>query len=74
MPRCWKRYDVRLSTRQIDALINVLNEQFQYADHKGIKLDREIIGAYDKLVWRRNEGVRNVKVSTSVPIQNKRTA
>lgn len=74
MPRCWKRKDVRFSTGQIDALINLLNEHFQYADHKGIKLDREIIGAYDKLVWRRREGERNVKVSTSLSLQNKRTA
>ena len=74
MNRCWKRYDVRLSVRQIDALINALDEKFQYADYSGTTVSRELLGAYDKLVWRRNEGVRNVKVSTSVPIQNKRTA
>lgn len=74
MPRCWKRCDVRLSIGEIDALLNTLNEQFQYADHKGLPISRELHRAYDKLVWRRNEGVRHVNVSTSIPLQNKRTA
>jgi hypothetical protein len=60
-PICWKRFDVRFSVGEIDSLIEQLNEQFQYADDKKIPISREMLRAYDKLVWRRNyRGGRNV--------------
>lgn len=52
--RCWKRFDVRLSVGEIDTLIQKLNEEFQYADHKNIDISPELIRVYDKLVWRRH--------------------
>lgn len=61
-PICWKRFDVRFSVGEIDSLIEQLNEQFQYADDKKIPISREMLRAYDKLVWRRQyETRRKVK-------------
>jgi len=71
-PICWKRFDVRFSVGEIDSLIENLNEQFQYADHNGTPISRELLRAYDKLVWRRNYvGVRDV--AYRVQTQNKAT-
>lgn len=71
-PICWKRFDVRFSVGEIDSLIEELNEQFQYADHAGQPINRELLRAYDKLVWRRNYvGGRNV--ANPLQAQNKAT-
>jgi len=57
---------------EIDSLIENLNEQFQYADHNGTPISRELLRAYDKLVWRRNYvGARDV--AYRVQTQNKAT-
>ena len=72
-PICWKRFDVRFSVGEIDSLIENLNEQFQYADHNGTPISRELLRAYDKLVWRRNYvGVRDV--AYNLQTQNKATS
>lgn len=73
MTRCWKRFDVRFSVGEIDALIEELNEQFQYADHKGQPVSRELLRAYDKMVWRRNMEVKR-NVANTIQTQNKATA
>ena len=71
-PICWKRFDVRFSVGEIDSLIEQLNEQFQYADDKKIPISREMLRAYDKLIWRRNyRGGRNV--ADTLQAQNKAT-
>ena len=48
---------------EIDSLIEQLNEQFQYADDKKITISREMLRAYDKLVWRRQYETRRKKHS-----------
>ena len=71
MPKCRLRYDVRFSRGEIDLLLDILAEQFQYDDHAGGAPNRLLMRAYDKMQWRRQQNQERDNVVRQLQTQNK---
>lgn len=71
MASCRLRYDVRFSRGQITALLELLAEQFQYADAAGVAPDRYLMSCYDKMQYRMQQNQERDYVVHQLQAQNK---
>lgn len=74
MPKCRLRYDVRFSRGQINALLELLAEQFQYDDAAGVAPDRYLMSCYEKMQYRLQQNQERDNVVRQLQAQNKATS